>query len=314
VTIDPKAAVAQDNLLGAQLAMDKVADAESTLANMKEAGIDMGRTFSLREVLMLDFLRGDSAGMQQTVKATQGRIDDFAMTASLALTQEFSGHYRAALASWERAQRQVAVLGVRDMQAAFLMYSVSGGAMAGNCDHAATQVQAALKLDKNQETLAQAAFAASLCNAGKLARPILADLAKAYPSDTLVNQVTIPQSRAALALAAHQPGKALEQLEGSERFDLISPAAYLRGLAYLQLHDGQNAVAAFRAATRYRGAALLRSQNYPQAQLGLARAYAMTGDKNMAKTAYKDFFTTWKTADPGLPQLTSAKLEFASLQ
>jgi class 3 adenylate cyclase/TolB-like protein len=314
VTIDPKAATAQDDLLGAQLALDKAADAESTLANMKEAGIDLGRTLHLREVLMLDFLKGDSAGMQQTVKATQGHIDDFAMTASLALTQEFSGHYRAALASWERAQRQVAVLGVRDVQAAFLLYSVSGRAMAGNCDHAATQVKAALKLDKNQETLQLGAFAASLCNAGEVALPILADLAKAYPSDTLVNQVTIPQSRAALALAAHQPGKALEQLEGSERFDLISPGAYLRGLAYLELHDGQNAVTAFRAATRYRGAALLRNQNYPQAQLGLSRAYAMAGDKTMAKTAYENFFTTWKTADPGLPQLMSAKTEFATLQ
>lgn len=129
-----------------------------------------------------------------------------------------------------------------------------------------------------------------------------------------MNQVTIPQSRAALALAGHQPGKALEQLEGSERFDYISPAAYLRGLAYLELHDGQNAVAAFRAATRYRGAALLRSQNYPQAQLGLARAYVMVGDKNMAKTAYENLFTTWKTADPDLPQLAAAKREFTSLQ
>jgi class 3 adenylate cyclase/tetratricopeptide (TPR) repeat protein len=314
VTLDPKAAVAQDNLLGAELAMDKVADAQATLANMKQSGIDPGRTFRLREVLMLDFLRGDGAGMLQTVDATRGRIDDFTMTASLALTQEFSGHYRAALASWQRAQRQVAVLGARDAQAAFLLSSVSGRAMAGNCDHAATQVQAALKLDKNQETLQQAAFAASLCNAGKIALPILADLAKAYPSNTLVNQVTIPQSRAALALDAHQPGKALEQLEGSERFDLVSPAAYLRGLAYLELHDGQNAVAAFRAATRYRGAALLGSQNFPQAQLGLARAYAMAGDKTMAKTAYENFFTTWKTADPALPQLTSARMEFATLQ
>jgi hypothetical protein len=40
----------------------------------------------------------------------------------------------------------------------------------------------------------------------------------------------------------------------------------------------------------------------------------MTGDKTMAKTAYESFFTTWKTADPGLPQLVSAKMEFATLQ
>ena len=314
VTLDPKAATAQDDLLGAELAMDNLADAEATLENMKRVGIDNARTFHLREILMFDFLKGDGAGMQQTVDKIKGRVDDFAMTASLALTQEFAGHYRDAQASWERAQRQVGALKVRDVQAAFLLYSVSGRAIAGSCDNAATQVKAALVLDKTDETLKQAAFAAALCNLGKMALPILADLAKREPSDTLINQVTIPQSRAALAVAANQPEEALRQLEDSERFDLVSPAAYLRGLAYLQLHDGQSAVAAFRSATRYRGAALLRCQNYPQAQLGLARAYAMAGDKSRSKTAYQNLFGTWKSADAGLAQLAAAKKEFASLQ
>lgn len=102
-----------------------------------------------------------------------------------------------------------------------LLYRVSGRAMAGNCDDAATEVQTALALYKNEETLRQGAFAASLCNVSKIALPILAGLAKAYPSNTLVNRAMIPQSRAALALAAHQPAQALEELEGSERFALF---------------------------------------------------------------------------------------------
>ena len=42
---------------------------------------------------------------------------------------------------------------------------------------------------------------------------------------------------------------------------------------------------------------------YAQAQLGLARAYAMGGDKANAKKAYEAFFTTWKDADADLPML-----------
>ena len=39
------------------------------------------------------------------------------------------------------------------------------------------------------------------------------------------------------------------------------------------------------------------------AHLGLARAYAMSGDKTESRTAYRDFLALWKDADPDLPFL-----------
>jgi hypothetical protein len=50
------------------------------------------------------------------------------------------------------------------------------------------------------------------------------------------------------------------------------------------------------------------------AHLGLARAYALTGDTAKARAAYQDFFTLWKGADPGIPVLKQAKAEYAKLQ
>ena len=38
--------------------------------------------------------------------------------------------------------------------------------------------------------------------------------------------------------------------------------------------------------------------SYAQAQLGLARAYAMAGDKANAKKAYEAFLLTWKRRGP----------------
>ena len=52
---------------------------------------------------------------------------------------------------------------------------------------------------------------------------------------------------------------------------------------------------------------------YTQAQLGLARAYSMGGDKAAAKKAYDAFFLTWKDADADLPMLVAAKKEYAGL-
>jgi eukaryotic-like serine/threonine-protein kinase len=47
--------------------------------------------------------------------------------------------------------------------------------------------------------------------------------------------------------------------------------------------------------------------------LGLARAYAMAGDKVNARKAYDAFFVTWKDADPQLPMVVAAKKEYAAL-
>lgn len=48
--------------------------------------------------------------------------------------------------------------------------------------------------------------------------------------------------------------------------------------------------------------------NYPLAslaRLGLARAYALSGDTTKSKTAYQDFLTLWRDADPECVQLSA---------
>jgi eukaryotic-like serine/threonine-protein kinase len=40
----------------------------------------------------------------------------------------------------------------------------------------------------------------------------------------------------------------------------------------------------------------------------------MQGDTVKAKTAYLDFFTLWKDADPDIPVLIAAKAEYAKLR
>jgi len=48
--------------------------------------------------------------------------------------------------------------------------------------------------------------------------------------------------------------------------------------------------------------------------LGLGRAYALAGDTGKAKTAYEDFLTLWKDADPDIPILPQVKAEYAKPQ
>jgi len=87
----------------------------------------------------------------------------------------------------------------------------------------------------------------------------------------------------------------------------------LRGQAYLRAQQGGNAAQEFQKILDHRGITW-NSPVAPLAHLGLARAYALSGAPTKAKTAYNDFLTLWKDADPDIPILKQAKAEYAKLQ
>jgi len=139
-------------------------------------------------------------------------------------------------------------------------------------------------------------------------------LSAKFPQDTLIQDVFLPLGKGFVALAAGRPQEAVDDAEPARPYDTLFPGAYLQGLAYLQLHDAGHALGAFRTVLQSAGGNLLSGAPfYAQAQLGLARAYAMGGDKANAKKAYDAFFNTWKNADTDLPMLVAAKKEYAAL-
>jgi serine/threonine protein kinase/Tfp pilus assembly protein PilF len=313
VATQPDDAIAQENLLQDLIFLDRLTEAREELAKVNQLGLG-DSTELLQWAYTLDALLGDSAGMDKIFTQTAGRPDSFIMIVAKATVEEYQGKYGAAEASWQSAAAQAATQKANDAEASALLFLVSGRGFAELCQDSESRVKQALSLDKTKPTLRQAVFTAAVCGDKKTAEPILKDLDKKYPEDTTIQGITIPESRALLDLAQHHPAEALNELEKAKPYDLASPGAYLRGLAYLDLHDAPNAVIAFQRATQYRGAAVAGTfQVYPQSQLGLARAYAMLGDKAHARAAYQAFFDQWKNADPDLPQLIAAKKEFAAL-
>jgi eukaryotic-like serine/threonine-protein kinase len=96
---------------------------------------------------------------------------------------------------------------------------------------------------------------------------------------------------------------------------------YLRGLAYLDLHEGAQAAAEFEKVLDHKGANWGSAWQHPEwgqfyslSYLGQARAYALAGDPAKARKAYQDFLTLWKDADPDIPILKEAKAEYAKMQ
>ena len=148
-----------------------------------------------------------------------------------------------------------------------------------------------------------------------------AELDKDFPLDTLVQKYWLPTIRAAVALEHKDPNRAIELLQETGAIELAQPTAaltvflcpvYLRGEAYLILHDGNRAAAEFQKFIDHRGLVV----NFPWgalARLGLARAYALQGDTAKAKAAYQEFLTIWKDADRDIPIYKQAEAESAKL-
>lgn len=119
-----------------------------------------------------------------------------------------------------------------------------------------------------------------------------------------------------MSLQRGNGAKAIEDLR-SEAFQLgfveIGLPVYLRALAFLENKQGAEAAAEFQKILDYRGA-LAPLPYLSLAKLGQGRAYALMGNAAQARTAYQDFFTVWKDADPDIPILKEAKSEYARLQ
>jgi Tfp pilus assembly protein PilF len=88
---------------------------------------------------------------------------------------------------------------------------------------------------------------------------------------------------------------------------------YIRGQAYLAAGKGSEAAGEFQKIVDHSGI-VWNCWTGALAHLGLARAYALSGDNSKAQAAYQDFLALWKDADADVPVLREAKVEHAKLR
>ena len=178
--------------------------------------------------------------------------------------------------------------------------------------------RAAEALDSSSGEGVQFLASLALSFTGDVARsgPLVDDLERSFPQHTIVRFYYLPTVRAQLALSRHDPSKAIEVLQTASPYELSMDGkmypVYVRGESYLAAHQGNEAATEFRKILDHRGI-VVNAPIGSLAHLGLARAYALLGDKTKAKVAYQDFLALWKEADPDIPVLKHAKAEYAKL-
>ena len=323
--LEPNDQIDYNNLGSDYENLNRLDEAEAVYKQAEERKLE-GEILLLNRY-QLAFVKGDTAQMTQLLSAAMGKpgTEDL-LLASQADTEAWHGKLKNAHELTRRAMDSAQHNDAKEAAATYQAAAALREVESGNRAQARAEAAAAVKLAPNRDVQAMAALAMARAGDTPGAEKLAAGLDKTFPLDTMVQRYWLPTIRAAIALQRKDPNRAVELLKVANTIELGSPTglavylcpAYLRGEAYLMLHDGNAAAAEFQKFIDHRGLVT----NFPWgalARLGLARAYALDAAadpaaRDKARAAYQDFLTLWKDADPDIPILREAKAEYAKLQ
>jgi hypothetical protein len=316
VRLEPNSALNYEVLGFDYLNLNRLDEAEAVLKQAEARKLGSEGLSAVR--YQLAFLKGDITQMAQLASATVGKpgAEDLLLAAQ-ANTAAWYGKQRDARELTRRAMASAEFNDAKETAAAYQAESALREALFGNQKQANVAAQAAIKLATNRDVQTIAAFTLACAGETVAAEKLAADLQKNFPSDTLVQRYRLPTIRAAVALQHRDPNRAIELLQPMSTLELGDAGTllpvYLRGEAYLLLHDANHAAIEFQKFIDHRGL-VVNTTPAALARLGLARAYALQANTAKARAAYQDFFVLWKDADPEIPVMRQAKSEYSRLQ
>jgi serine/threonine protein kinase/tetratricopeptide (TPR) repeat protein len=329
--LTPEDRAAWVNVITQYGALDRLGEAKTAygqaIARFPDEGFLRGSRYGTA------FLEHDVDEMAALVRWSAGKpgVEDLLLS-SQSDTEAFFGRLAQARDLSRKAIDFAKLNDQKETASAWQLNDALRDAETGNTSAARAGVDAGLALATNRDAETVAALTLARSGDFERAEKIVDGLAKAYPDDTLVQDIWLPVIRAEAAInsptAAKTPelisAKAVALLEPVGPYDLggsigaptftgaLYPA-YVRGQAYLLGHNGAAAAAEFQKLIDRKGV-VVNFVTGSLAHLQIGRAYAMSGDTPKAKAAYNDFFTLWKDADPNVPILKQARAEYAKLQ
>jgi serine/threonine protein kinase/tetratricopeptide (TPR) repeat protein len=309
------------NLVSSYIVLGRLKEAKATVDESRTQNMDL--PINHNNVYLIAFLEHDRPTMEREAAWALGKPElEGILFYSQACTSAYFGELKESRETVKRASNS-AIAG--DLKEAAATYRADGAihqALYGNAQEAERALRTVPIAASGQEVQAAAAMAYAFAGDRARAQGLADSIAKQYPENTLVQFNYLPVVRAQIALNSKNPNHAIELLKDARRYELGQPAqvislnmypTFVRGEAYLAIHDGAAALAEFQKILDNPGVSI----NEPiaaLAHLGLARATALKGEKDHARSLYQDFIGLWKDADPAIPILKQAKSEYAALQ
>jgi tetratricopeptide (TPR) repeat protein len=308
--------------MSAEVYGNRLEEAKATFAEIQARKLDNQGTHYLRHLIA--FLQHDAPAMQQELTWLQ---DHKAPIEALDQEAEVKGYYGRFNDGYRLLQRAKELATNKAdpgnfPEGDFALFQAGRALQSADIE----DFQVAQRLTKdvrpfNWPRKVQLAIALTSAESGDVeqAEKIVESINQQSPHDTLMQYYCLPTIRAVIALQRHDPAAAIEILQPTEPYELVvgdnfnsMRPAYIRGVAYLQLGQGQAAAAEFQKLLDH-PAIVGRDALGALAHLQLGRAQVMMGDKAAARKSYQDFLTIWKDADPDIPIYKEAKAEYARL-
>jgi serine/threonine protein kinase/tetratricopeptide (TPR) repeat protein len=319
--LDPSRASTYTPLAVGLLALNQVEEASAVLAEADKRGLQTDTL--LQAHYWIAFLRNDEKEMERLVQ----RSSDLPGAQAILLSEQsntaaYHGHFEKAREFSRAAENLMERDANKELAASYLVQAALRESEVGEFARAQQYISQAQKLSHGQDVATLTAVALVQIGSVNQAEALCHELDKQWPEGTIVQKYWLPAIRAEIDLRQARPSKAIDDLGVATPLEFANPGstavptlypAYLRAQAYLAMGNGPRAATEFRKLTDRPGLVL----NYPLravAHLGLAHAYKSSGDLQNSRQAYLDFLSLWKDADPDIPILKEAKVEYAKLQ
>ena len=291
---------AEDSLIGL--------DRYDASFQLEEQVVKLGLTSPAPE-LASSYLEGRQAEVDEAVAHFESPQQAYRPDWTYGIYLDNSGRLNSGTTLWRnRAQAAEKDVDLQSAGAFLLAQAALDRALIGSCGDGEALALEADDLKQGINALFNAGMAHALCGNATRARQIIKELQEGFPQSFAVTGFYLADIQAAIALHDSDPEAALDALRPARQFDLISLTPYLRGKAHVALRQVQIGIVDFQTVLAHRGVMFLAGSDvYPVAEIGVARAFADTGDLGNSAQAYRRFLELWKSGDPAQPLLAEAR-------
>ena len=309
IRLAPDEPLPYGNLAQSYMALGKLDEAHQTLERAIAYGLDSS---AVRSVLyLIACLRKDDADMARQLDAARRFSDSFVtlpaqMTVSAYRGQVARARELTALYESESIAKNGLTGSAGNMWAG--MAEVS--AEVGDKTAARAEVQKSLALERSINTLLRSASALVIADDAGAARALLDDARRLGPVRASPEAERIFQTIDATVRVRSGDKSAIDAVPPPKDDDDIS-ARFTIGLVNLSAGSAEIAATRFKEVMENRTPVI--SMNAALAPLFFGRALVKLGRTDEARNAYEQFFDSWMSADPMLPILLSARLEYKKL-
>jgi tetratricopeptide (TPR) repeat protein len=234
------------DLMYIYMSLNRLEEAKAIYKQAVEKKLDGSAFHQAR--FSIAYLEGDAPEMERQAAWGVGKPQEYAFIMAKAEIAATHGRLKEARALYQQAFDSAKK---NNLSSGAAMAAGSRGGMEywfGDAAAARSWTTQSLDLYQDRECWP----ASILALAGDNTRPekIIAERTAKNPNDTYLQQIAIPQVRAALAIKRGNPAAAVEALKPAATFERADPGTpFYRGMAYLAMKSGTEAASQFREIT-----------------------------------------------------------------